>query len=123
MANEEFEDVVAAATADASASRKELGCSYAVEFRGNPESFDPRKLMPLGKEGLLSFLTTASVPMHGLYPANEPEVEVELTEPRSVDLGWGDKQNVPLPFEISALLFGAVAGIAIVFGSAIALTI
>jgi len=123
MANEEFEDVVAAATADASASRKELGCSYAAEFRGNPESFDPCKLMPLGREGLLSFVTTVSVPAHGLDPANEPEVEVELTEPRSVDLGWRDKQNVPLPFEISALLFGAVAGIAIVFGSAIALTI
>jgi hypothetical protein len=123
MANEEFEDVVAAATADASASRKELGCSYAVEFRENPESFDPRKLIPLGKEGLLTFVATVNVPAHGLGPANEPEAEVELIEPGSVDRGWRDKQNVPLPFEISALLFGAVAGIAIVFGSAIAWTI
>ena len=123
MANEELEDMVAAATADASASRKELGCSYAVEFRGNPESFDPRKLIPLGKDGLLSFVTTVSVPVLGLDPANEPETVVELTEPSSVDLGWRDKQNVPFPFEISALLFGALAGIGIVFGSAIALTI
>lgn len=122
MANEEFEDVVAAATADASASRKELGCSYAAEFRGNPENFDPRKLLPLGKEGLLSFVTTVSAPVHGPDPAAELKVEVELTKPRSVDLGWRDKQNVPLAFELIALLYGVVAGIAIVFGSSIALT-
>lgn len=123
MANEAFEDVVATATADASASRKELGCNYAAEFREDPEAFDPRKLIPLGKEGLLSFVTTVSLPTRGIDTTNQPEVEVELTEQAAADLGWRDEQNVPLPFEISALLFGAVAGIGIVFGSAIALTI
>lgn len=121
MANDDFEDVVAAATADASASRKELGCNYATEFRKDPESFDPRKLIPLGKEGLLSFVATVSVPTRAVETTNQPEVE--LTEQASADLGWRDKQNVPLPFEISALLLGAIAGIGIVFGSAIALTI
>jgi hypothetical protein len=121
MANEELEHLVAAATADASASRKELGCSYAAMFRGNPETFDPRKLVTLGKEGLMSFVTTVSVPTRNVDPDNVPKVEV--TETRSADLGWRDKQNVPLPFEVSALLFGAVAGVAIVFGLAIALTI
>ena len=123
MANENFEGVIAMATADASASRKELGCNYAVEFRENPENFDPRKLMPLGKEGLLSFVTTVSVPIHGRDPASEPESEVELTEAPSVNLGWRNKQNVPFPFELIALLYGVVVGIAIVFGSAIALTL
>jgi len=123
MANEAFADVVATATADASASRKELGCNYAAEFREDPESFDPRKLIPLGKEGLLSFVTTVSVPALGLVPAKEAEVQVELTEQTSADLGWRDKQTVPLPFEISALLFGALAGIGVVFGSAFALSI
>ncbi len=120
MANEDFENLIATATTDASASRKELGYNYAVEFRENPESFDPRKLMRLGKEGLLSFVTTVGVPVHGLDPAHEPEVE--LTETVSVNLGWRNKQNVPLPFELIALLCGVVGGIAIVFGSAIALT-
>ena len=123
MASEAFEDVVATATADAFASRKELGCNSAAEFREDPESFDPRKLIPLGKEGLLSFVTTVSVPALGLAPAKEAEVQAELTEQTSADLGWRDQRTVPLPFEISALLFGALAGIGIVFGSAIALTI
>ncbi|KAB2760784.1 hypothetical protein E0H22_24855 [Rhodopseudomonas boonkerdii] len=123
MASEAFEEVVATATADAFASRKELGCNYAAEFREDPESFDPRKLIPLGKEGLLSFVTTVSVPTRGIDTTIQPEVEVELTEQTSADLGWRDKQTVPLPFEISALLFGALAGIGIVFGLAIALTI
>jgi hypothetical protein len=120
MANQEFEHAVAAATADASASRKELGCSYAAEFREDPETFNSRKLAMLGREGLVSFVTTVSMPTRGVDPANVPEVEI--AETTSADLGWGDKQNVPLPFELSALLFGAVAGVAIVFGSAIALT-
>ncbi len=121
MANEEFENAVAVATADASASRKKLGCSYAAEFRAGPDTFDPRKLVPLGKEGLLSFVTTVSVPTRSLEPANAPEIDTIQTSP--ADLGWRDKQNVPLPFELVALLFGALAGIGIVFGSAIALTI
>ena len=64
-----------------------------------------------------------SVPTRGIDTTIQPEVEVELTEQTSADLGWRDKQTVPLPFEISALLFGALAGIGIVFGLAIALTI
>jgi hypothetical protein len=123
MANEDFEDVVATAKADACASRKELGCNYAAEFRVDPETFDPRKLIPLGKEGLLSFVTTVSVPTLGVDTTNQPEAEVEPPEQTLADLGWRDKQNVPLPFEISALLLGAIAGIGIVLGSAIALTI
>ena len=123
MANEDFEDVVATAKAEASVSRKELGCNYAAEFREDPETFDPRKLIPLGKEGLLSFVTTVSVSTRSIDTTNEPEVAVEPTEQTSANLGWRDKQTVPLPFELSALLFGAVAGIGIVFGSAIALTI
>lgn len=123
MASEEFQHVVAAATAEASASRKDLGCSYAVEFRENPDSFDPRKLVRLGKDGLRSFVNTVSVPVLGLGSVKEPQTEVDLTEPISGNLGWHDKHYVPFPFEISALLLGALAGILIVFGSAIALTI
>lgn len=120
MPNQEFEELIAAASADASASRKELGCSYAAEFRQAPETFDPRKLAVLGKEGLLSFITTISVPTRSVESANGPQVDV--VETQSADLGWRHKQIVPLPFEVSALLLGAVAGAAIVFGSAIALT-
>jgi hypothetical protein len=66
MANQDFEEVVAAATAQASVSRKQLGCSYAAEFKQNPDVFDPRKLIALGREGLLSIVTTVSVPTCGL---------------------------------------------------------
>src|SRR5258708_6626089 len=66
MANQDFEEAVAAATAQASVSRKQLGCSYAAEFKQNPDVFDPRKLIALGREGLLSIVTTVSVPTCGL---------------------------------------------------------
>jgi hypothetical protein len=118
MANQNFEEVVASAVTQASASRKELGCTYAAEFKQNPDVFDPRKLIALGREGFLSFATTVSVPTRVLEPHNEASIEMIASNGAHRD--WSNRQRVPLPFELSAFLFGTVAGIGVIFGSALA---
>lgn len=117
MANLEFDEVVTATTAEASAARKQLGHSYAVEFKKEPDTFDPRKLIKLGREGLKSFLANVSVPARELDPPTEPRVEI--TDLSGTDRNWNSKQTVPLPFEFSAFLLGVVAGIGVIFGSAL----
>jgi len=117
MANQEFNEAVAAATADASSSRKQLGCIYAIEFKRHPDRFDPRRLIALGREGLLSFATTMKVSTRALELPNEAPVETR--DPNSANRGWTRKQMVPLPFEISALLLGSIGGIGVIFGSAL----
>lgn len=117
MASQEFEETVAAATADASSSRKQLGRSYAIEFKQNPDRFDPRKLIALGREGVASFATAMKVPTRDLeLPKESP---VEARDPHDVDGGWTRKQMVPLPFEVSAFLLGSMGGIGVILGSAI----
>jgi hypothetical protein len=46
-------------------SRKQLGCTYAAKLKQNPDVLDPRKLIALGREGLLSIVTAVSVPTCG----------------------------------------------------------
>ncbi|KQT12886.1 MULTISPECIES: hypothetical protein [Pseudomonadota] len=120
MASQEFDEAVAAATAEASGSRKQLGCNYAIEFRQNPDWFDPRKLIALGREGLSSFAASMKLPTRGLELPNEPPVEAR--DPNDVDGGWTGKQMVPLPFEISAFLLGSMGGIGVIFGCALLFT-
>jgi hypothetical protein len=118
MANQEFKEAVAAAKADASDARKELGFSYAAEFKNDPVNFDPRKLVKLGREGLLSFLATVSVPARQPDSPTEPPV-ADIGDISGSDRNWNSKQMVPLPFEISAFMFGVIAGLGVIFGSAL----
>lgn len=120
MANQEFDEAVAAAKADGSAARKQLGISYAAEFKNEPEIFDPRKLQILGREGLSSFLTAVNVPAREFDPPAEPPAEIEI--PNDTDRNWTNQQMVSLPFEFRAFMFGAMAGIGIILGSAIILS-
>ncbi len=117
----DFDDALKSATAEASASRKQLGRSYAAEFAQNPDTFDPRKLVPLGREGLSSFVTAVGVPTAHRMPTGPSQGAVADSD--GADRGWSSRRMVPAPFEISALLFGTLAGIGVVFGSALVLTL
>jgi hypothetical protein len=121
MPDQDFHDAVAAAKADASAACHELSISYAVDFKSDPMNFDPRKLIALGKEGMLSFLNNVSVPARQPDPPVGPTViDHEVTS--GADRNWIGKQVVPLPFEFSAVVIGLIAGLSIIVGSAIAIT-
>lgn len=119
MPNDNFEQAVAFATAEAAVSRKELGSAYAAEFNQNPDGFEPRKLVILGREGLQSFVTDVSVPTCSMEPLNDAPAEV--AGPGGDGVNWSTAQMVPWPFEIRALLLGSIGGIGLVFGCALLL--
>lgn len=117
----EFDEAVESATAAASAGRRQLGRNYAVEFAQNPDTFDPRKLMVLGREGLSSFVAAVGVPTAHHMPASPSPSATAASD--GGDRGWSSRRMVPVPFEISALLFGTLTGVGVVFGSALVLTL
>jgi hypothetical protein len=121
MADREFKEAAAAAKVDAFAARQELGMSYAAEFKSDPAKFDPHKLVKLGREGLPSFLANVNVPARQLDSPREQPV-AEIVETSGSDRDWKEKHTVPLPFELSAFLFGVFAGIGVIFGLTLVLT-
>lgn len=109
---QDFDKVAKSAAAEASATRHELGPVYAAEFLKNPEKFDPRKLMTLGRAGLSTFVATVGVPTIELAKASdEPSVNADADDERG---GWEEQRIVPMAFEVFGLLLGVGAGVGII---------
>lgn len=115
-----FQQLVKSAAAEASASRRELGSRYAAEFVKNPDTFDPHKLMKLGRAGLSSFVEAVGVPTRQV---SLPSVEHGGRSAAADDErgGWEEQRFVYIPFELFGALFGTTAGIVLIVASALAL--
>lgn len=113
----DFHNIVRSATSEASASRQELGCNFAAEFLKNPDAFDPRKLMTLGRVGLSSFMAEVGLPTIEIAKARVEAANDSFVEDEPAD--WKGQQRISIPFEIVGLLLGVLYGSAIIFGIAL----
>lgn len=118
MPEKNFDAAVQSATAEASASRSELGCTYAAEFLKDPDKFDPGKLMLLGRAGLSSFVSTVGVPTLAMNAPPAQQDKLAKSESEEKPSGWEAKRAIPMPFELYGLLLGTFAGIAVALGCA-----
>lgn len=114
-----LEEAVKSAVADASAGRRELGPVYAAEFRKDPNTFDPRKLMTLGREGLAGFVAAVGVPTVQIAPPTVERGVAAVVDGEHE--GWEDQRRVRTPFQIFGVLLGTELGISLIIASAVAL--
>jgi hypothetical protein len=115
MANpnaQDFAKIAKAAAHDAVGSRQELGRACAAEFSANPDTFNPNKLMVLGRPGLRAFADGIGVGNASVVPNMPPA----STTPRAQaeEAGWSAQEVGDVPFELIGMVAGIFLGIVFV---------
>jgi hypothetical protein len=109
---ENFAEIAKAATCDAVGSRQELGRACAAEFSTNPETFDPKKLMVLGRPGLRAFADGMGVGITSVAPVAPPGSTSSPAQ--AEEAGWSSQEVGNIPFELIGTITGIFLGIVVV---------
>ena len=113
LIRENFNEVVAEATIEASLSRKELGWRYAAEFKTAPETFDPCRLLRLGPTGLQTFAAAMDVATLSVRSLSTQVEEKTACEPAT---DWKIQEGPIVPFEAVGIIMGILTGVVAITG-------
>ncbi len=104
--SEEFARVAEQAAKAAEAERRVIAATLAADLEMNPENFDPKKLIALGRAGVEVFAAVVTTRATSI-PAKTHEGDAK---PKSVAIqGWADLRKPETSFVAQAVLLGVLA--------------
>jgi hypothetical protein len=113
-----FAKTAKAAAQEAVGSRQELGRACATEFAANPDTFNPIKLMVLGRPGLRAFADALGVAIIDVAP-DVPTAGT--TSPAGAEeAGWSLQESRGIRFERMGMLTGIFFGIVVIAAASLA---
>ncbi len=103
---EEFARAAEQAAKAGEAERRALATTLAAELETNPENFDPKKLIALGRAGVEVFTAVVTTRATSIPAATDEGG----SKPRSVAIqGWADLRKPETGFVAQAVLLGVLA--------------
>jgi hypothetical protein len=113
-----FAKTAKAAARDAVGSRQELGRACATEFAANPNKFDPKKLMVLGRPGLRAFADVLGVAISDVGP-DASTASATLPGPAD-EPGWRLQEARGIRFELIGMIVGIFFGTFLIVAASVA---